>query len=89
MPRNVDISARRAARYEAAGEPPTLTFNGHTWVLPVELPLTFVESLQEGQLATACRELLGDDGEEFIKAVRPSIQDLSEIATLYGQSMGE
>jgi hypothetical protein len=89
MARTVDLKARRAARHEAKGEAPTVDYEGTTFTLPVELPLTFVEALQANQLATACRELFGERGDEFISLVKPSIEDLGEIATLYGQGLGE
>lgn len=89
MARSVDLTARRAARLEAAGEPPAVVVDGVEFVLPVELPLAFVEALQGQQITAALRELLGDRAEEFLRVAKPTIEDINEIATLYGTTMGE
>jgi hypothetical protein len=89
MERRVDLTARRAARLEQAGEPPVVVVDGVEFVLPVELPLAFVEAFQDQKIIPALRELLGDRAEEFLRAARPSVQDLEEIASLYGTNVGE
>jgi hypothetical protein len=89
MERRVDLTARRAARLEQAGEAPVVVVDGVEFALPVELPLAFVEALQDQKIIPALRELLGDRAEEFLRVARPSVQDIEEIAKLYGTDMGE
>jgi hypothetical protein len=87
--RSVDLKARRAARAEAAGEPPSVEFDDYKWELPLELPLSFIEALSRNELTSACRELFGDKGDEFLAVVRPTLEDMAELAKLYGRSLGE
>lgn len=99
----IDLDAARAARREAQGEPPTVTFGGETFNLPVELPFDISEMgtrLNEAQTSTevaaAMRDtmkmLLADDYDRFM-ALRPSTQDLvvlvEGIPKEYGIGPGE
>lgn len=88
----IDLDAARAARREAAKEQPTITLNGKTFTLPLELPLSLAEAfigfgdIQDdevdmkipGILAGVMRSLLGDQYESFM-AEGPSLDDLMVI----------
>jgi len=100
---SIDLDAARAARREARGEAPTVTFGGETFALPVELPFEIAEVGQRLNAATtstdvaeamhdAMRMLLADDYDRFM-ALRPSLQDLTALVEgipgEYGISTGE
>lgn len=85
----LDLDARRAARAEKAGPAPEVTAGGRTFVLPRELPLAFVDAFAENKPGEACRLLFGDQADEFMRLFQPTIEDLGEIATIYGRTMGE
>jgi hypothetical protein len=100
----VDLDAARAARREADKEGPTVTLDGKSFVLPVELPFAVTEAFMKvassgdnpeqsiSSLATATRLLLGDRYEEFM-ALGPSVNDLlamfDGIVKEYGLDTGE
>jgi hypothetical protein len=86
---HLDLDARRAARAEKAGPAHTIRCNGTTFDLPTELPLVFVEHLNEGRLLAAVRALVGERADEFVSVVNPSLGDLADISELYGKSLGE
>lgn len=66
-----------------------IVVDGVEFELPRELPLTFVEAFQQQQITGALRELLGPRAEEFMRACNPSVEDLAEISSLYGTTVGE
>lgn len=85
----IDLDALKAARQEAAGAGPVVTFRGREFSLPAELPFAVPESLVDVAVATeagdsagvmkgtraAVDALLGDDVADFM-ALRPSMQDI-------------
>lgn len=85
----LDLKARRAARQEKLGPAPSVEWDGATFELPAELPLVFVEKLNDGDISGALRALLGDRADEFYAVVQPTLGDLGEISELYGKSLGE
>lgn len=87
--RQLDLNARRAARWEAAGEPPTVVIGDETFTLPVELPLAFLEALNALDVRRAVGTLVGDADVDRFLAQRPSIEDLMELRSLYGVDVGE
>lgn len=93
MSKTFDLEARRVARSEKRvdGDFHEVTFAGRVWPFPVEMPLTFIESLLRGRVATAMKYLLGEDpGAQFLEQVNPTREDLEELAVeLYGINMGE
>lgn len=89
MAQRVDLTARRAARFEKSDGPPVLVVDGIEFTLPQELPLTFVEAFQQQHIIEALRELLGDRAEEFLRVCRPSVEDLAEISKAYAVDQGE
>ncbi len=81
----LDLDAKRAARAEARDELPTVKFNKKTYQLVAELPLEFGEHLVAGRFRTAVEILLDDPKQvEAFMAGRPVMEDLAEIAQLYG-----
>lgn len=80
---SIDLDARRAARAEQAGEQPTVVFGGATFVLPLEMPIEFLELLSGGKVAAALRTLFGDHTDEFL-AGTPSMADVTALAEVYG-----
>lgn len=87
-----DLDAARAARAEANGEAPTVKFGGTVFALPVEMPYTIVESVNQMQaaqeagdgykvtqmLSAMARDLFGDRFEEFL-AFHPSMLDMQAL----------
>jgi hypothetical protein len=92
--RHVDLDElAAAARAEAKGEHPTITFKDETFVLPVEMPLEVVEAwMDDADAVTFAKALFGDDYERF-KSLHPSQQDVFRLAgqlkALFGVSQGE
>jgi|SRR3954447_11293733 hypothetical protein len=86
---NIDLDKYRAARAEAhAGEePPSITFGGETFPIPVEAPVDFAVYLAMGNTKAALADLLGSepgpDGEDSpydrFWAHRPSVEDLEKL----------
>jgi hypothetical protein len=88
----VDLDALRAARREAAGEAPTVTFKQKTFQLPAELPFAVPEALMDIAVATdsgnsqaiaegvsrALKALFGGDFVAFMD-LGPSMQDVQEL----------
>lgn len=100
----IDLDAARAARREAKGEAPTVTFGGATYTLPIEMPFEIVEELGRlraadgdgsvaGQAVLAVVRLLVGDQYEAFMAHHPSMDDLTELAQgamrEYGVGPGE
>jgi hypothetical protein len=89
---NVDLDKARAARAEANGEAPTVTFGGEVFTLPVEMPFGIIERVgdmtkaQEQQdglelaaiLSDISRMLFGERFEEF-NALQPSMVDMQVL----------
>lgn len=91
--RVIDLAAARAARLEARGEPVTLKWSDDvSFLLPVELPADFALLANEQDFRGAVAALLGEHAREFFE-LRPSMDDLTELATaagrVYGMEPGE
>lgn len=94
--RNLDLDAARAARQEAQGEPPTITYNGKVYTLPQELRLSqleaFLRAERENDLRGVIVALLADRADEFL-ADDPSYNDLKAMGDglqeLYGIGLPE
>jgi hypothetical protein len=90
---NLDLDAARHARREAGGEPPTVTFGGEQFTLPVEVPLSFADLLVKGEVVEAIVALLGADQATRFMDHGPTIPDFETLAEqfggLYGLSLGE
>lgn len=98
---SIDLDRARAARREGKGEPPTVTFGGETFNLPVELPFQVAVSLNEVTTATdakdnaaanaalldAVRAMFGDRFEAFM-AKGPSGDDLTELMNGLAEQYG-
>jgi hypothetical protein len=83
----IDLDAAKAARREAAGEAPTLTFGGEAFSLPVELPfevghrlLSLLENIAGGTTAVF------DDVEAIL---RPLFAERYEAFMAHGPSMAD
>lgn len=87
--RHLDLDARRAARWEGAGEVPQVVLGGETFDLPVEMPLVFLEALGEMDVGRAVRALVGEEHVERFLGTGPTVEDLLELRELYGIDMGE
>lgn len=86
--RLLDLDSARAARFEASKEKPVVVFGGKQFEMPVELPLNMVEALTKGDIGTAMDILFGERASEFME-LGPSMQDLTELVTVYGVGLGE
>lgn len=81
----LDLDAKRAARAEARGENHEVQLGGETFELTPELPLQLMDFLTAGNMTGAVRLLLADPDEaDAFLGHRPTIDDLGEIAKLYG-----
>lgn len=83
---HVDLDAARAARAEKRqGSAPSITFGGREYPLVAELPVEFTELLEQGRFRLALGILLADlDDIEPFMANKPTVEDLSAIADVYG-----
>lgn len=91
-PRVIDLAAaraaREAARAEAKRQPVTLKWSEDiAFTLPVELPADFALYAQEGRLRESVAALIGEQAAEFF-ALRPSMDDLNELAEAAGRVYG-
>jgi hypothetical protein len=91
--RVIDLAAARVARLEAQHQPVVLKWDEKTsFALPVELPADFALLAMERDMRGAVSALLGEQAEEFF-ALRPSMDDLTELANaagkVYGMEPGE
>lgn len=99
----VDLDKARAARREVRGEPPKVILGGHTYYLPIELPLEVAFCLEEiesargtGAVGKAIMKIvgivLGDQMEAFV-ANDLSMDDLEAffegVLAKYGLTPGE
>lgn len=86
-----DLDAARAARAEVADDPPAIRLGGREFGLVSELPLEFADLVLAGRLRLAVGILLADvEDLDVFMANKPTIQDLTEIAGIYGfASLGE
>lgn len=93
MSRRLDLDRLRAARLEAAKEPPLVTLGGEEFVLPAELPAEFVVVAARGDMEEAVGTLLDPADVERFWKVRPSVADLMALFEgapgLYGLDVGE
>lgn len=86
--RIIDLAAARAARAEAHREPVILKWDeGIEFTLPPEMPVEFALCASEGNMRAALAALLGDQAEEFF-ALRPSMNDVSDLAEIAGEVYG-
>lgn len=94
MQRIIDLGAARAARAEAHNDPVVLRWDADTeFTLPPELPADFALLAQDGDLRGAVAALFGDEDAGRFFALRPSMNDLTELAEaaarVYGIEPGE
>lgn len=85
--RTINLDEARAARSEANREPVTLMFSGVTFTLPVEMPADFALEAQQENLRAAVVALIGEQAEQFFQ-LRPSIDDITELANAAGRVYG-
>ena len=85
--RTINLDEARAARAEAAGEPVALVFDGQTFTLPIEMPADFALLAADNRFREAVAALIGPDAEKFF-ALRPSMADLTELASAAGEVYG-
>ncbi len=84
----IDLDAARAARSEAEKEDRTVIFGGEEFTVGPMVPLAVIEAMAQGMLATAARELFGDEADRFF-AHRPDDRDLVVLLEhLAGQPVG-
>jgi hypothetical protein len=88
MARIVNLDARRAARAEAAGEPPGFILGGEEFTLPLTCPLEALDLMAEARFRDAFQILLFDDADavERVFKHRPDDADLEDIMSVYGDS---
>ncbi len=91
--RFLDLDRARAARSERRdADRPVVRFYGRDFALPAEVPFDFAVHHRDGDLRAALGVLFGDQAEEFF-ALRPSLEDLAELAEgvsrIYGMSSPE
>lgn len=94
----IDLDAAKAARREASGEAPIVVFGGKEFTLPVELPQSAAEAINDvsndkGSVNDIFKILLNGQFSDFM-ALGPSVDDVKEffdkIAPVYGvASTGE
>lgn len=89
----VDLDAKRAARAELHG-PKEIRLGGETFTLPAELETAFVDATAEEVMGKvgfreAFRVLVGDEHLERFLATHPTVEDLAEIAQMYGVTLPE
>lgn len=90
MTRHYDLDALRAARAEAAGDPPTVTLAGETFTLPVEMPWAVVEALAHDTAAAfrdAALALLG--GSQYRRACELGVSrdDMGALVIMASQDL--
>lgn len=82
----LNLDAARAARDEVRGEAPKVIFGGETFTLPAELPMDYVWTLGEDDMATL-KTLFNGQLDRF-KALKPTREDLlaliAGVPKLYG-----
>lgn len=92
MAADLVVGKNRAARREAKGEGPTVTFLGESFSLPVEMPWAVVDAADSEDYGPAVRALFGEDFARAM-ALQPSVQDITELLeglpALYAVSLGE
>lgn len=87
-PRHIDLDAARAARAEAAGEPPILTLGGRDIELPVELPAAFLDHIANERLTEALKTIMTPEELEHVFAQNLSVEDLVEFSDGIGEAYG-
>lgn len=89
----LNLDALRAARAEANGEAPWLEFGGRRMTLPTELGYDTAVVMAEGDLMGALEEMLSDEDFAHLRAGKPTVVDMTEIAEYlqraYSKSEGE
>ena len=87
----LDLNARRAARAAKRGEDFVVSVGdpAESFRLVEELPLRAMELIGEGELVAAVKMLVVDPAqwERFAELV--SLDDVADISSLYGSSLGE
>jgi hypothetical protein len=88
----IDLDAARAARAEAAGEPPTVKLSGRTFTLPHELGVRFATIIADGDVEEAVRYLFNGQADAFWE-LDPHPEDIKAffagLRTVYGIDPGE
>jgi hypothetical protein len=80
--RHLDLDALRAARGEALGVSPTITFFGETFKLPAQLPFAVIEAFAIDDAHTihaGAVSLLGEDGVTLVVAKGATVDDISDL----------
>lgn len=92
-PVDIDLDELRAARREAAGEPPKIRFAGQVFTLPVEMPAAVVEALDDDDTVGFAKGLLGKEQWGRFKELGGSRDDIFALASkahlAYGITLGE
>ncbi|MEU7149722.1 hypothetical protein AB0B15_17060 [Streptomyces sp. NPDC045456] len=80
-----------AKKAEATGEPNTIEYKGHSFLVQSErkLPLDVLEAIEDdrGEL-TIIRSIVGPTQWKVFKSTQPSIEDFEEFATLVTEAAG-
>lgn len=76
---------------EVEDAPATVTWRGHTFVIPREYAdwsVDLLESLEEGKEAGIVRGALGIEQWRVFKATNPTVRDLNELAAELARALG-
>jgi hypothetical protein len=79
-----DLGAARAARREAMGDAPKFTFEGHDYVLPVEMSYSAAVSLQQNDLDAGLVHLLGAENYDKFMESEPAMEDIVNLIEWIG-----
>ena len=85
---HLDLDKVHAAEREAAGEAPSVTLGGETYVLPVKLPLAAAVAVRNSDWTKLCRLIFGAGNEvTVLEHLEP--EDLDRIyEQFYGTNAG-
>jgi hypothetical protein len=86
----LDLNARRAARADANAEPKCAVLDGRVYQLVDELPVAVMEYAAESDVVGAVKAMLKNPDQDWTEfAKRLTIQDVNELITMYGATLGE
>jgi hypothetical protein len=85
----LDLNARRSARAAANAEPKIVVLDGREYRLVDELPVRVMEHVSEMDLTAALKAMLENPDEWSDLAKTLTLQDVNEIVTMYGATLGE
>lgn len=90
MPK-LDLNAKRAERAAKRAEPFTVDLNGEGFELVPELPLALGDPEKFADLQAVVRLILANPDTDFDRflAAGPTVDDVVEIASFYGVTLGE